>query len=69
MVSKENKKSYVRKHCANMNSDGSCNAVMLYREQNKLCFIIDPDLYRKPCFIVQGGDCDYWKRVVFPGIG
>lgn len=69
MASKKSMKNYVKKHCANMNSDGLCNATILYRDQNKLCLIIDPDLYKKPCFIVEGGECDYWKHVVLPGIG
>lgn len=58
-------KSDARLHCANWNN-GKCLGCMMSSKNGVLMVEIDSKLADKECIVTDG--CDYFDRVVVPGI-
>jgi hypothetical protein len=61
----KNHKGDVRKYCANYDAGYKCLGCIISRTGE---MIIDSKLAGKKCLIAQGKDCQYFDKVVVPGI-
>ena len=58
-------KGQVRKYCANYDTGFKCLGCIISRTGE---MIIDSKIAGKKCLIAQGKSCDYFDKIVVPGI-